>query len=150
MKYILLHLMLSFILCNALKAQIINNTKRKDTTNIYNYSLLKYAEILEKKKNEDSIYIEYSICSPAIDSLINHASNKRILKVNISNCNCKRLIRIIPLRLEEDIFYVTFIYVKVEKKGFLRKKVTYYNSGGVRFKYKYDNDIKSFIYLGYE
>lgn len=142
MKYSFLFLLIAFLNVN-IYSQVINSTESLDSTNVYYQSFRLFAE---KLNWSESILLveENNLTSRSIPNKINGFSidiidyEQLIEKLTKGSVN---IIRIVPIRLKDDEFFVSIIVFKVTKT---KKQVSFINSGGALIIYTYNGGSFSF------
>jgi len=103
-------------ICISLTGQISENTNRKDQSNVYNQSFIRYLKYLKNENINipDTIYIEddYKLT----DSLMTRIRNTRLLVIKLSEVeklvNKRKsitLYRLFPLEYKNHEFYISFV-----------------------------------------
>jgi hypothetical protein len=142
----ILILMSSILIMNSfLSAQIATTTESKDSTNIYFQAFSLFCHQKSEKMNtllvEENIITTKglpSICFGQKVEIVNIETLQHLLRREKQ----VQLIRIVPLRVKNDDFFVNIIVLNVSKKG---KKVEFVNVGGLSVLFKYDCNLNSFV-----
>ena len=152
MKTILLTV---FILFFGLKAhsQTSFNTEANDSTNVYHFSLAKYCENLDKSGNKEStVYVEkdYLVTKDLPSRIKSHEIryyDMTEVKKYLKGKKGMTLVRIIPLRVKTNDFFVNVIPFSVSYK---KKNFDFVNGGGLSVKFQFDQGTNGLIYKSAE
>lgn len=130
-------------------AQNALNTESKDSTNIYYHALTQYCDLVEKNQpNITTIYVEK-------DNLISEKLPEKIgrfsilyfdfldIKRYLKKSDKMTLVKIIPLRVKQDDFYVNVIPFSV---SYSKKNFNYVNSGGLSAHYRFSKEKSGLIF----
>jgi hypothetical protein len=131
-------------------SQTVYNTEKKDSTNIYFKSLKTYCQTIDKTKLIDNtVYVErnYLITEKLPDSLnglkISYLDLRELKKMIKQNGGELTLVRIIPLRVKKDTFFVNVIpFSATYTKG----KIYYGNGGGLSVIFSFDEESNGLIF----
>ena len=142
-REIILVTLLSFLTVRPF-SQTIYNTESKDSTNIYFFSLTKYCADLNKLEDKPAIvYVEeyYSITNDLPNQIltfkikyVDQIESKNYLKGKKS----MTLVRIIPLRVKGNEFFVNVIPFEVSYK---KNNFNYVNGGGLKVRFEFDKSM---------
>ncbi len=134
-----------FIACSLVtNSQTADNTESRDNQDVYFQSLKKY---LIENKTSEIVYVELnSFTTNGLPENINGISIKYIGGRDIKKKAKKEkeftLHRVIPLRMEDGIFFVNVIPYRVQCKG---KTLDLKNMGGQKINFTYDCVNMKFI-----
>jgi len=145
-----LFILFGILFSNICFAQNVFNTEKSDTTNIYRNALTIYCNAIQKNNgNQKLIYVEPNyLLTDSLPKQINgveiqypdYIELKKIIKTNSGHIT---LIRIIPLRVNNDNFFVSLIPFSTTYK---RKKFMLGNGGGLTVYYKFDSQQHGLVY----
>ncbi len=129
------------------------NTEKKDSSNVYYYSLIKYCDYLDMQKDKARIiYVEknYLIMNDLPDKIKGHVikymDNGDIID-HLKGRESMTLVRIVPLRVKENDFFVNVIPFGVTYK---KKNFNYVNGGGLGVKFEFDLKTNGLIFKSSE
>jgi hypothetical protein len=121
------------------------NTEKKDSTNIYLLSLMEYcSQYLNQNSNTSIVLVEknYFISDGFPDEIngfrIRYLDSWEIRK-ELKGKKAITVVRIVPLRIEGDNFYVNVIPFSV---SYSKRNFSYVNGGGLGVSFQYDSERK--------
>ena len=121
------------------------NTERKDSTNVYHYSLIKYCDYLDKLKERPSVvYVEenFLITNDLPNKIRGYDLeylNQLEVRKHLKGKKEMTIVRIVPLRVNGNDFFVNVIPFGVTYK---KRNFSYINGGGLGVKFEYDKSIE--------
>ena len=131
-------------------SQTTYNTEKKDSTNVYHNALKIYCETIDKTSLKDNtIYVEYNFLITeklpnSLDGMtIKYLREKELIKIINQNNGEITLVRIVPLRIRSDNFFVNIIPFKTT---YSKKRFYYANSGGLKVIYIFDSKLNGLIF----
>jgi len=129
------------------------NTEANDSSNIYLFSLTKYCEYLDNSGNKEStVYVEKDdIFTNDLPNRIKSHEIRYFEMIEVKNyLKGKKgiiLVRIIPLRVKANDFFVNVIPFSV---SYDKKKFHFINGGGLGVKFQFDQGTNGLIYKSVE
>lgn len=143
-------LTLFFSLCTITTFGQVTNQLKTDSTDIYVDAFNRYCEqIIKYSPNIESIQVEegkffsYLLSDKVKDLSIKKVSRKDIKKMSKWGRSTE-IIEIVPLRNDENMFYITIITFRVTKN---KKQFIYSNQGGIRFNYSFNPKTGEYTFM---
>lgn len=131
--------------------QICNNTETRDSTNIYFQAFKNYCSKLDSVNGSELNVEENNLTTSSLPSKIGSFHINVIdvfeLQKQLKKLGPLILIRIVPMRVKNGVFFINIIPFKVIKT---KRGINYINSGGATIRFNYDCKSKNFILSGNE
>jgi hypothetical protein len=127
--------------------QPATNTEARDSTNLYYQALKVYVNAMTTRNREKPIlFVEKNpVVTNSLPSQLGVYEFKYLegyeVDQKLKGENPITLIRIVPVRMKNGIFYINIIPFTVKREN---RKINYINSGGDRISFEFDCSTNSF------
>jgi hypothetical protein len=137
-------ILLSFCAYSA-NAQNATNTKSSDSKNIYYQALIKHIE--NSDNNEQTVIVEKNLFTDPLPKTMGSRTIEYLdgyqIRRHLKSKEEIIVIKVIPLQVDNGLFFVTIIPFKVTKE---KKQLHYANSGGDEVVFTFDSNSNEFIF----